>query len=199
MIKTRQDIKDYLKEDLKYYYHVKYNKIRRLNSFLVKDYGYQLRKFMILLRKCEYYLNNSYMETHKIQNCINDMIYIIVRRRKNKLQQLLGMEIFENTFGSGLTIYHSSGIVVNKLSRIGKNCMLHGDNCIGNDGFGDECPVIGNNVEIGVGAKIIGNIEIANNIKIGAGAIVISSFEEEGVTIAGMPAKVVKGENKCQK
>ncbi|MBT0889312.1 hypothetical protein KJR38_03095 [Streptococcus lutetiensis] len=54
-------------------------------------------------------------------------------------------------------------------------------------------PVIGNNVDIGVGAKIIGNVTIADGIKIGANAVVNKSFYEEGITIVGVPArKVVK-------
>lgn len=52
-----------------------------------------------------------------------------------------------------------------------------------------KAPVIGNNVEIGVGAKIIGDIYIADNIKIGAGAVVTKSFYEEGITLVGIPAK----------
>ena len=47
-------------------------------------------------------------------------------------------------------------------------------------------------MEIGVGAKIIGGVTIADNIKIGAGAVVVSSFYEEGVTIGGVPAKIIK-------
>lgn len=78
-------------------------------------------------------------------------------------------------------------------SRIGRDCHLHGNNCIGNAGQGlEECPVIGNNVMLGVGAKVIGAIKIADNIKIAAGAVVVTSFEEEGITIGGIPAKKLK-------
>lgn len=52
-----------------------------------------------------------------------------------------------------------------------------------------KCPQIGNNVEIGVGAKVIGNITIADNIKIGANAVVTKSFDEEGITLVGIPAR----------
>ena len=57
-------------------------------------------------------------------------------------------------------------------------CQLHGDNCIGNNGITLAAPRIGNRVDIGVGAKIIGNIEIADDIVIGAGAVVNKSFKE---------------------
>jgi serine O-acetyltransferase len=75
---------------------------------------------------------------------------------------------------------------------IGKNLHLHGSNCIGNDGKTNACPVIGDNVSLGVGAKVLGNVTIANHIKIGAGAVVLHSFLEEGITVGGVPARKLK-------
>ena len=75
---------------------------------------------------------------------------------------------------------------------MGDNVKLHGSNCIGNNGFIDKAPKIGNNVDIGFGAILIGDIEIADDIIIGANALVNKSFLEKGVTIAGVPAKIIK-------
>ena len=70
---------------------------------------------------------------------------------------------------------------------------MHGNNCIGNAGPHDlRCPIIGDNVMVGVGAKIIGNVNIADGIKIAAGAVVVHSFDEPNITNAGVPAKKVK-------
>ena len=85
-----------------------------------------------------------------------------------------------------------SGIVVNSSVRAGENCILHGGNCIGNKGSVNVNPVLGDNVDIGFGAVIIGNIEIADNITVGANAVVNKSFMESGITIAGVPARRVK-------
>lgn len=68
---------------------------------------------------------------------------------------------------------------------------MHGNNCIGNSHEEDDCPVIGNNVRLGVGAKVIGNIYIADNVTIAAGAVVTKSCFEKGVTLAGIPAKII--------
>lgn len=119
-------------------------------------------------------------------------MYLYYRRRKNKLGAKLGIEIWEKSFGKGLIIHHSGNIVVNGMARIGENCQFHGSNCVGNDGKNLDAPMIGNNVEIGVGAKVIGKVKIADNIKIGAGAVVVSSFLEEGITIGGVPARKLK-------
>ena len=89
-------------------------------------------------------------------------------------------------------IHHTGNIVVNGFARIGEMCQLHGDNCIGNNGITLAAPRIGNRVDIGVGAKIIGNIEIADDIVIGAGAVVNKSFKEPGITIGGVPARELK-------
>ena len=60
-------------------------------------------------------------------------------------------------------------------------CQLHGNNCIGNNRKEDErAPHIGNNVEIGVGAKIIGDIYVVDNVKIGANAVVVKSCFTNG-------------------
>ena len=105
---------------------------------------------------------------------------------------MLGMSIPVNTFGKGLMIYHCQGIVVHKDARCGDNCKLHGMNCIGNNGRGsgkDNCPVIGNGLDLGVGAKIIGNVRIADNVAVGANAVVCHSEERAGSVLIGIPAK----------
>lgn len=145
-------------------------------------------RFIKLLRKCEYYR----MKIRKSRNPLWMALYWSARTRKNHLGVIIGVEIPEDVFGEGLIIHHNGSIVVNGSSKIGKNCQLHGDNCIGNVGKAGsltDCPKIGNNVEIGVGAKILGGVTIADNIKIGANAVVTRSFDEKGITLVGIPAR----------
>ena len=182
MIKTKEDLKEYLEKEKDDYN----TKKEKLVDILTGDVHVQIYKFIVLLRKTEYYHNN--ME----KNLINKVLYIYYRHRKNRCGIKLGIEIWDNTFDSGLKIYHAGNIVVNGMSKIGKNCKLHGDNCIGNNGKTLQSPTIGNNVRLGVGAKVIGNIELADNITVAAGAVVIHSFKEQGITVAGVPAKKVK-------
>ncbi len=148
------------------------------------EHEYCIWKYTLLLRREEYYANKG--------TKIGNILSTIYRIRKNYYGEKLGFTIHKNVFGPGLRIWHYGNIVVNAYARVGKNCTLHGDNCIGNNGFGGKSPKIGDNVDIGVGAKIIGDIEIASNVIIGAGAVVNKSFTEEYVVIAGVPAKVVK-------
>ena len=103
----------------------------------------------------------------------------------------MGIEIGPNCFGKGLQIYHIGSIIVNSGVRAGENCKLHGGNCIGNNGRTLDVPHLGNNVDIGYGAVIIGPVEITNNVIIGANAVVTTSVLDKGKTCVGIPAKVI--------
>ena len=79
---------------------------------------------------------------------------------------------------------------VNSGAKIGENCTLHGGNCIGNTGKNQAVPRIGNDVDIGFGAVIIGDIEIADGVVIGANAVVNRSVTEPGSVVIGVPGKI---------
>ena len=103
------------------------------------------------------------------------------------------LDIGINSCGDGLKIWHTAGgVVINPHARIGTNLPLHGCNCIGNNGLTSAVPKLGNHVDIGYGAVIIGGIEIADDVKIGANAVVNKSVLVPGCTVAGVPAKIVK-------
>jgi len=80
------------------------------------------------------------------------------------------------SIGDGVRIDHQNGIVIHGNTKIGNECVIRQNVTIGAKNIdGDnkfKAPVIGNNVDIGSGAIIIGDIKIGNNVKIGAGAIV---------------------------
>ncbi len=97
-----------------------------------------------------------------------------------------------NTCGKGLFLAHLGTIVISNYASIGENCRILVDVNIGADARdGKAAPHIGNNVYIGPGAKIFGNISIADNCAIGANAVVNKNFEIENCSIAGVPAKVI--------
>ncbi|MDQ1086635.1 serine O-acetyltransferase [Siphonobacter sp. SORGH_AS_1065] len=157
--------------------------VRYILSRVKREPVRMILEFLIISRKCDYY--------KKKNGLITKILYLIYVSRKNRLGEKLNLEIGTENIEPGLLIYHY-GVVINSDTIIGKNCRLHGDNCIGNNGKSNECPKIGDNVSLGVGAKIIGNVIIANNIKIAAGSVVVHSFLEEGITIGGIPAKKLK-------
>ena len=82
---------------------------------------------------------------------------------------------------------HYGTIVVNPAAKIGANCRIHPSTSIGDY---NGVPEIGNNVYIGPGAKIYGNIVVGNNVAIGANAVVNKSVPDN-VIVGGIPAKIL--------
>ena len=183
MIKTKSDLLEYIEAD-NCWYKVQKGK-NAIIDWISSHNGLILKKYLKLLRKSEYHLNNSF------DSKLHTYLFWVYEGRKNRLGRKIGVEIYPNCFGKGLTIWHAGGIVVNPGVRVGEFCILHGGNCIGNKGTIDVFPSVGNNVELGYGASIIGDVSIANDTVIGANAVVVKSIIEPGKTVVGVPAKAI--------
>jgi len=92
--------------------------------------------------------------------------------------------------GKGLHIPHPLGIVVNGKAKIGDYCTIMQQVTIGNKLNDNKIPKIGNNVFIGAGAKIIGDIIIEDNVIIGANAVVTKNIPKNSIVV-GIPAKII--------
>lgn len=151
-------------------------------DWIIRPEGFYTRKYLKLLRAEEKY---SFTKSCKL-------LAFWYKARKNRLGAKLGFIISAGCFGEGLKLEHYGSVIVNPKSRIGRNCIIHGNCCIGsNGGYPDDSPVIGDNVDIGQNAQILGGIRIADNVKIGAGAVVVKDIETPGVTVVGIPAKII--------
>lgn len=93
--------------------------------------------------------------------------------------------------GPGLRIYHFGCIIVNPRARIGCNCTLRHEVTIGNRNSEDDVPIIGDFVEFGAGAKVLGRITIGNHAVIGANAVVLKSVPPHAVAV-GVPARILE-------
>ena len=100
------------------------------------------------------------------------------------------------SFGPGFVILHSVGVVINTRVKAGRNVYLESGVVIGETKRG--CPVLGNNIFVGSGAKIVGDIAIGDNVTIGANAVVNKSFPSD-VVIGGVPAKVIREKAPAEK
>ncbi|MEO1694361.1 MAG: serine O-acetyltransferase [Pseudomonadota bacterium] len=94
--------------------------------------------------------------------------------------------------GRGIMIDHAHSIVIGETARVGDNVsLLHGVTLGGTGKVGgDRHPKVGDNVLIGAGAKVLGNITIGNCSRIAAGSVVLKDVPPQ-TTVAGVPAKVV--------
>lgn len=181
MITTKKELKYFLLQDAI---------ALRCNRKRPKLFGDDVWKFQIILRKTEYYTNlfrgnKKYFLFH----------YIIYRLKLHNYSIKLGFSIPINVFGPGLSIAHRGTIVVNGAAKVGKNCRIQEGVNIGATNGSKSAPQIGDNVFIGTGAKIIGDISIANDVAIGANAVVVKSITESGVTYGGVPAKKISSNN----
>ena len=184
MIRTKQDLYEYIMSDNVMYRSrtLKYKLISRFCHYT----SYELERYLYNLRKQEYYINTAN------GNKVKGILGLYYERKVNKLGNRLGIEIGPNCFGKGLSVYHIGSIIINPAVKAGDNCKLHGANCIGNNGKTQGVPRIGNNVDIGYGAVVIGDIEIADDVVIGANAVINKSVLVPGSVVVGIPGNTIK-------
>jgi putative colanic acid biosynthesis acetyltransferase WcaB len=105
---------------------------------------------------------------------------------------IFGIELdYKTVVGRGLSLRHGVGLVVHQNAVIGANCTLRQGVTIGERRGDGKCPVIGDRVEFGANAIVIGPLCIGESSVVGAGAVVLHDVEAFTV-VAGNPAVVVK-------
>ena len=179
MIQTKAELREYLEQDRIALY--------RTGRKRPKLFGDEIWKWQIVYRKYEFYSNTA---PHSAAAKILRRIYQL---RYHRASVRLGFSIPINVFGPGLSIAHYGSIVVNKNARVGKNCRIQENVTIGATSGQNEAPVMGDNIFLGSGARVIGDIRIGSDTAVGANAVVVRSFPEGGVTLGGVPARVISG------
>ena len=105
-----------------------------------------------------------------------------------------GIEIHPKArIGNRFFIDHGEGVVIGETTIIGDDVLIYQQVSLGGTGneHGKRHPTIGNNVIIGAGAKILGNITIGDNTRVGAGSVVVDNVPEH-CTVVGIPGRVVQ-------
>ncbi len=97
------------------------------------------------------------------------------------------------TIGRRFFIDHGMGVVIGETAIVGDDVLIYQGVTLGGTGkeHGKRHPTIGNNVVVGSGAKVLGNIVIGSNSRIGAGSVVIDDVPENS-TVVGIPGRVVQ-------
>lgn len=186
MITSYNDYKEYLAADLKNS-NVKYPNFllaRILKSWIAPHW---IGSFLKTYRRTEYLSNCKSQDKFFYK-----LLLFIYKLHLRKIQLKLGFSLPLNVFGKGLSIPHYGNIIVNPACKIGDNCRIHVGVNIGASGGSLKSPIIGDNVYIGPGAIIFGDIQISDNVSIGANATVNKSIKDKNVMVAGTPASVKK-------
>lgn len=107
------------------------------------------------------------------------------------VQVFAGIELpCEVEIGRNFTIDHFGGIVVSGYAKFGDNCRIRNGVVVGLQRVSDPgAPVVGDNVDIGTGAKLLGHIRIGSNVLIGANAVVITDVPDDSIAV-GVPAVI---------
>ena len=140
-------------------------------------------KYVFWMRTCAYFRGKKKFA----------LPFIISRFFLKHYMYKFGISIpYTTKIGSGFYIGHFGGIVVNGHCEVGKNCNISHSVTLGkaNRGSRKGYPRLGDNVYIGPGAKLIGNIKIGNNVAIGANCVVTKDIPDNAVVV-GIPGKVI--------
>lgn len=151
---------------------------------------YRNYKGVSFLSHCRRYLiNPSYRIVwlfRLVGKCRNRVLKAILnvyyQRQCNKFQIVLGAEA---KIGADLIFAHNGPVVINAKARIGENAIIHPCVLIGGK-RGAGCPIIGNNVFIGHGSKIIGACHIGDDVFISPAAVITKDIPADSVVGAGL-------------
>ncbi len=108
----------------------------------------------------------------------------------NKLNTMFGGCIIGRgaDFGPCFILVHADGVVINGAVRGGRNVMIEHQVTIGAER--QKAPILGDNIFVGAGAKIIGPVSVGNGVKVGANAVVVKDVPD-GATAVGVPARYI--------
>ena len=131
---------------------------------------------------------------HRIAHKLNYWkIPLLPRMLSNFSRFLTGIEIHPNArIGRRFFIDHGMGVVIGATTIIGDDVLLYQGVTLGGTGkeHGKRHPTLGDNIVVGSGAKVLGNITIGSNSRIGAGSVVIDDVPENS-TVVGIPGRIV--------
>lgn len=175
-------------KELREYYKIERNSKSNV-KFIYDALFASVGGYIIYLRLTEY-LNSK-------KSPLFSPLKKFVKWRLSRVSVITGIQIPAGVCQKGLTLRHFGSIVVNSAAKIGSNCCIHNNVNIGANGGSKKAPRIGDNVYIGPGAVIFGDIEIANGCYIGANAVVNKSVLEPDSVVVGVPGKVVKHDAVC--
>lgn len=181
MIDSKEKLKEYLKRDAA---------ASGRSSVKASFCGDEIWKFQHSLRKLEYFTNKKGIAKKLF---VLHKLYYNYKYHKYSLK--LSFSIPINVIDKGFSIAHYGTIVISKYAKIGENFRIHEGVTIGATNGNTDAAVIGNNVFVASGAKIIGAVSIADDVAVGANAVVTKSIENPGTTWGGIPAKQISDKN----
>jgi serine O-acetyltransferase len=137
---------------------------------------------------------------HRICHCLHSNFHIpVLPRLLSQLTRFLtGIEIHPGaTIGEGVFIDHGMGVVIGETAEVGNNVTIYQGVTLGGTGkeAGKRHPTVEENVVVGAGAKVLGNIRVGHHSMVGAGSVVLKDVPPS-CTVVGIPGVIVRQKGK---
>lgn len=188
LINSKEDFKEFLSKDVER----RGCKPRFIDRVLHNEWWY-VYCFLYHLRSLELYTNVV------PKNIVRRFFYKLLRYyhfyRYKRLSFKLHIILYPNTCGPGLKISHCGDFThVAKGCTLGENCEILPGVVFGKKNIEPNRSIVGNNCFIGLGARILGTVNIGNNVTIGANSVVTKDIPDNAV-VGGIPAKIIRINN----
>lgn len=167
-------------------------KIRKDIEYIIENDPAARTKLEVFLLYPSIHARIAHMFSHFLYK---KKLFFLARLISQLARFFTGIEIHPGaTLGAGILIDHGMGVVIGETAQIGNRVTIYHGTTLGGTGKDKGIkrhPTVGDNVVIGAGAKVLGNINIGSNSKIGSNSVVLNDVPE-GATVVGIPGKVVK-------
>jgi serine O-acetyltransferase len=132
---------------------------------------------------------------HRVAHKLHQLGLPLIPRLISQISRFLtGIEIHPGAkIGKGVFIDHGMGVVMGETAIVGDNALIYQGVTLGGTGkeIGKRHPTLGNNVVVGAGAKVLGNIYIGDHVRVGAGSVVLRDVPSH-TTVVGVPGRVIR-------
>jgi serine O-acetyltransferase len=131
---------------------------------------------------------------HRVAHWLQGLGLPLMPRLISHLARFLtGVEIHPGaTIGQGVFIDHGMGVVIGETAIVGNYALIYQGVTLGGTGkeSGKRHPTLGENVVVGAGSKVLGNIQLGNNVRVGAGSVVLRDVPSD-CTVVGVPGRII--------